>query len=136
MTERKTITDSELIYSIEGTPKTPSIFLDASKGIIKISGTSIIELYIEFYRPIVLFIQKHFAKLDLISCEFRLQYFNSSSSKCIIDILKTLERLYLNGTSVTCKWYYDKDDEVNLEFGEDYQSIMRLPIDLIEIPHE
>ena len=39
--------------SIEGTPKTPGIKLDPEAGIIEISGRSIPENSIEFYKPVM-----------------------------------------------------------------------------------
>ena len=57
--------------------------------------------------------------------------FNTSSSKCILDVFKKLETL--SGTEVKVNWYYEEDDEDMLEAGEDYQAIIDLPFKMIEV---
>ena len=61
----------------------------------------------------------------------QLEYFNTSSSKCILDVFKKLETL--SGTEVSVKWYYEEDDEDMLEAGEDYEAIIDLPFEMIEV---
>ena len=63
-----------------------------------------------------------------------LEYFNTSSSKCILDFFKKLETLNNGGkTSVSVNWHYEEDDEDMLEAGEDYQAIIDLPVKMIEV---
>ena len=62
----------------------------------------------------------------------QLEYFNTSSSKCILDLFKKLESIAKQGHDVTIKWYYEEDDEDMLEAGEDYQSIISVPFEMIE----
>jgi hypothetical protein len=61
----------------------------------------------------------------------KLEYFNTSSSKCILDLFKKLERL--DGTEVSINWYFEEDDEDMEEAGEDYQAIINLPFKMIEV---
>jgi len=46
-------------------------------------------------------------------------------------VFKKLESL--SGTSVKVKWYYEEDDEDMLEAGEDYEAIIDLPFEMIEV---
>ena len=62
----------------------------------------------------------------------QLEYFNTSSSKCILDVFKKLESV--NGkTTITINWHYEEDDEDMLEAGEDYQAIINIPFKMIEM---
>ena len=61
----------------------------------------------------------------------QLEYFNTSSSKCILDVFKKLESV--SGSEVSVKWYYEEDDEDMLEAGEDYEAIIDLPFEMIEV---
>jgi hypothetical protein len=61
----------------------------------------------------------------------KLEYFNTSSSKCILDVFKKLETV--GGTNMTINWYYEEDDEDMLEAGEDYQAIINIPFKMIEV---
>ena len=64
----------------------------------------------------------------------KLVYFNTSSSKSILDVLRKLEVLKTR-SEVVVKWYYEKEDEDMLEVGEDYREIVNLPFAMIEQDH-
>lgn len=118
----------------EGTPKTPSIRFDAKQGIIEIKGRSIPENSIEFYKPMVDWLEEYAAMpAPKTSVNIHLEYFNTSSSKCILDIFKKLEAIHKAKNDVEVNWYYEEDDEDMLEAGEDYESIIRIPFKMIEV---
>lgn len=119
---------------IEGTPKTPSVKFDPEKGVIEIKGRSIPENSIEFYKPLVDWLEyysKSPLKKTLVNVQ--LEYFNTSSSKCILDVFKKLEAIHKANHDVVINWFYEEDDEDMLEAGEDYESIIRVPFKMIEI---
>ena len=119
---------------IEGTPKTPSVKFADAEGIFEINGRSIPENSVEFYKPLVdwLDIYKE-SPLVKTTVNIRLEYFNTSSSKCILDVFKKLEAIHKAKHEVEVNWYYEEDDEDMLEAGEDYESIIRVPFKMIEI---
>lgn len=120
--------------SIEGTPKTPTVNFDASSGKVEIKGRSIPENSIEFYKPLVDWLENYSSgPASLTEVNIQLEYFNTSSSKCILDVFKKLESIHKAGNEVVINWYYEEDDEDMLEAGEDYQSIIRIPFKMIEI---
>ncbi|HEC44508.1 MAG TPA: DUF1987 domain-containing protein [Bacteroides sp.] len=63
----------------------------------------------------------------------QLEHFNTSSSKCIIELLKKLEVIYKAKHEVVINWHYEKDDEDILEAGEDYNYLIVIPFNMIEI---
>lgn len=69
-------------------------------------------------------------KLDF---HFKLEYYNSSSSKFIFNIFKQLKAIQENGTQVTMFWFYDVLDEDLLECGEEYEKILQLKFEYIPI---
>lgn len=120
--------------SIEGSPKTPTVKFDAGEGIIEIKGRSIPENSIEFYKPLVDWLEEYKKDpLPLTKVNIQLEYFNTSSSKCILDVFKKLEAIHKAKHDVEVNWYYEEDDEDMLEAGEDYESIIRIPFKMIEI---
>jgi hypothetical protein len=119
---------------IEGTPKTPSIKFDAKEGIFEIKGRSIPENSVEFYKPLNEWLDNYMqVPLDKTVVNIRLEYFNTSSSKCILDVFKRLEAIHRTKHDVEINWYYEEDDEDMLEAGEDYDSIIKVPFKMIEI---
>ena len=106
--------------SLEGSPKTPSVNFDAEKGMIEIKGRSIPENSIEFYKPLVDWLEEYAKQAkSLTNVNIQLEYFNTSSSKCILDVFKKLEAIHNNGNETVINWYYEEDDEDMLEAGED-----------------
>lgn len=122
---------------IEGSPKTPTIKFNPEEGKLLIQGRSIPENSIDFYKPLVDALEaytgnvKEATKVDIV-----LEYFNTSSSKCILDVFKKLERINEAGGGVAINWHYEEDDEDMLEAGEDYQAIINIPFKMVEIEEE
>ncbi len=116
---------------IEGTPKTPTVQFDAAQGLLEIKGRSIPENSIEFYKPLMDWIESYAkgAKPNT-TVNVQLEYFNTSSSKCILDLFKKLEAI---NNEIVVNWYYEEDDEDMLEAGEDYDAIINIPFRMIEI---
>lgn len=119
--------------TIDGTQKTPTVNFDPDKGVVEIKGRSIPENSIEFYKPLVDWLEKYAGQAkDKTEVNIQLEYFNTSSSKCILDVFKKLEAIFKSGNEVLINWYYEEDDEDMLEAGEDYQSIIKIPFKMIE----
>lgn len=120
--------------SIEGTPKTPTITFDTNKGFLEIKGRSIPENSIEFYKPLVDWLEKYATKPQpSTNVNIQLEYFNTSSSKCILDVFKKLEAINKSGSQVVINWFYEEDDEDMLEAGEDYQAIINVPFKMVQV---
>ena len=122
-------------YAIEGTPKTPTISFDIQGGVLEIKGRSIPENSIEFYKPLIDWLEKYSGKpkADTV-VNIQLEYFNTSSSKCILDVFKKLEAINKGGqSSVVINWHYEEDDEDMSEAGEDYQAIINVPFKMVMV---
>ncbi|MGB1075692.1 MAG: DUF1987 domain-containing protein [Flavobacteriales bacterium] len=114
---------------LQGTSKTPSVVCTLDPFAIVLSGRSIPENSIEFYRPIMDWVDAHCSKEGTnLDIKIRLEYFNTSSSKCLMDLLKLVEK---SPSTAEVHWYYEEEDEDMLEAGEDYDAIIDLPFKLI-----
>ncbi len=123
------------IIKIQGTDDTPTVILDVQNDIFQISGRSLPEDVSAFYDPILEWLRE-FAESshDKMTFGFKLEYFNTASSKLILDILLKLEDMFENGKEVQVKWYYPEDDEDMEEAGEEYADIVDVPFE--QIPYE
>lgn len=119
---------------IEGTPKTPTIEFDRESGKLVIKGRSIPENSIDFYKPLIDWLDDYALKpaQDTV-VHVQLEYFNTSSSKCILDVFKKLEGIKRSGKDVTVKWHYEEDDEDMLEAGEDYDAIIDIDFQMVKV---
>lgn len=119
----------------EATPKTPYLMLDPKTKTVIIKGRSIPENSVHFYTPVLNALDKWIAEKtkDKITVSVKLEYFNTSSSKCILDIFKKLYELNKNGASIDVTWMYEKDDEDMMEAGQDYQTIVGIKFKMLEV---
>lgn len=114
------------ILNLEGTEDTPKILLDKGNGIFEISGRSLPEDSAEFYQPVLEWLEEYQDnKNSTTEFVFKLEYFNTASSKLILDVLSNLEDI--EGTTVV--WYYHEDDEDMQEAGEEFSELVELPFE-------
>ena len=113
---------------------TPTVNFEASTGRCEISGESYLEETSKFYARLIDWLKRYTANVKgPLSFDFKLSYFNTSSSKCLVDILDVLKNYQNAGGEITVNWYYD-DSEEELEEVEDF--ILETGLDINKIPME
>jgi hypothetical protein len=121
-------------FYLDGSAKTPSVKFDFENGSIELKGRSIPENSVEFYQPLNEWIDNYsLIPKEKTVVDIKLEYFNTSSSKCILDLFKKLESMNGVATEVIVNWYFEQDDEDMEEAGEDYQAIIGLSFNMIEV---
>lgn len=122
----------------EATQNTPTINFVPGQGLLEIKGRSIPENSVGFYKDILEWIDDYGKTAPATTTvNIHLEYFNTASSKCILDVFKMLDIIQKGGNSeVTVNWHYDEDDEDMLEAGEDYEAIVSIPFKMIEVEEE
>ena len=121
-----TMDDIALIAST----KTPSVKFSAD-GHLELKGRSIPENSLDFYKPLLEWVDNYSRQATgETTIHVQLEYFNTSSSKCLLDLFKRLENI---GGKVAIHWYYEQEDEDMLEAGEDYEAIVNVPFKMIEV---
>lgn len=119
---------------IEEVGYTPGIVLDAKKGIFEITGKACPEDAIEFYQPILDWLEKYKEEPNPETIfEFKLSYYNTASSKVLLNIMQRLEEIRNTGANVRIKWFYYEDDEELQNAGEDFAEMIKVPFELIEM---
>ncbi len=122
--------------SIEATIKTPGIKLDSSNGNITISGISIPENPLEFFEPLDKELETYIAKPSpLTNLEFKLEYFNTSSTLIIRNVIRKLASIN-HQTKLNVKWYFESDDEDMQEAGDEFKLLFKdVEFDIISVNH-
>ncbi len=115
----------------------PGITLDVDNGIFEVYGKSCPENVVEFYQPVMDWLDEYKGHaLDKTVFEFRLQYYNTASSKVLFIIMQKLESVYETGKEVLIRWIYPEDDEALEEAGEEYDDLIDVPFELIPTEEE
>lgn len=115
---------------IASTHNTPEITFDRKANEFWIKGLSKPEEPLDFYTPVLEWLQNMDAPTEQVAFNFKLDYFNSSSNKLILELLRVLDAK----GNVEVLWHYDKMDEAMLDAAEDYMEQVDLPIKLL--PYE
>ena len=117
---------------ITATDDTPGVILDKDANKFEFSGKSLPEDVNSFYGPILKWIESYGAAPNATSeCDFKLTYFNTASSKVLLDILMKLEDIKNAGHTIKIKWMYPSDDEDMLEAGKEYADLVELTFDFL-----
>jgi hypothetical protein len=117
---------------ILGTDDTPGVILDVDNNHFEISGRSLPEDVSSFYNPVLNWLDEY-AESPKTKTEFvfKLTYFNTASSKVLLDVLMKLEDIHNAGNEVLVKWYAPEDDEDMQEAGEEYADIVDVTFEQI-----
>jgi len=120
--------------SIKSTVKTPHIEFDTNNGLIAISGISIPEDPQVFFTPFNDALKSYIdSPSEKTLLEFRLEYFNTSTTLVIRNIIRTLSNIS-NKTNLKVKWFYENDDEDMEEAGQEFKMLFNeIKFDIIGV---
>ncbi len=120
-------------FYLEPTKITPMVVLDHQNGIIELKGVSSPENSTGFYYQVLQQLDEYLEKEPKsLTANLSFLYFNTSSSKCLFDLLKKCTKLKHSGAELTINWYYDEMDDDMKEVGEDFSDILNVPFNFIE----
>jgi len=111
---------------IEPSKCSPFINFDGDKNSLLIQGESYPENTGEFYRPVFNWLNEYINEIENqeVIVNIELKYFNSSTSKVLMDFFDILD-LSAQKNLISVNWIYDSEDEDNLEYGEDFQEDLK-----------
>jgi hypothetical protein len=117
---------------IEETKSTPKVVLSPIDGEFIISGRSIPDDAAAFYTPIIEWLNEYIETPEAKTVfHFKMNYFNTATSKFFLNILYKLEKVLNKGNDVLVKWYHDSEDEDMAEAGESYSEVIDIPLELV-----
>lgn len=122
---------------IAATEFTPEIHLNLPQRKMFFKGVSRPEDVIKFYQPAISWLKELEQKIrthaDMryaipsFHVEFRMSYFNSASSKMLLEVLHIIRRIKDMGIDIIIDWYYDTNDEAMYEDGMDLSDAVDIP---------
>ena len=107
---------------IKPTRCTPGVRFVFSKHALEITGESYPENTSEFYTPIFERLRAYLGGVTVqpVTMTVHVCYFNSSSSKIIINLFDLLDVAAGQGKNITVNWLYKEGDTDAREFGEEF----------------
>jgi len=119
---------------VKATLNTPYIKFEPKLGLLEIKGRSVPENATQFYMFLFENITQYATKpVSPTVVNIHLEYYNTTSSFCIIRVLKQFKEIATKGCKLEINWYYDKEDVDVKEAGEDFQAIVELPFNFIAV---
>ena len=121
-----------ILEEVSGEPFFPQVNFNAQSGECEISGESYMEDTYNFYLPVLKWLDNFFTEVNKpVTFNFKLTYFNTSSSRSILEILEKLKEYKDNGGDVTVNWFYDEEDPDMKDEVEDFKVETGIEIKMI-----
>lgn len=122
-----------IIKAQEDKPFIPEVSFDGATGICLIEGESYLEDSFGFYDRLGKWISSfHKEGGTSIRLSVKLKYFNTSSSRSLLELFKTVKQVEQEGLKVHTTWYYPDIDPDILMDGEDFMDESDLQMEFKE----
>ena len=119
---------------ISETKSSPEINFNSETNILSIKGESYPENTTLFYEPVFKWLESYMNTIiEKATVNIELIYFNSSSSKVLMDLFEFFEDHCEEGKNIIVNWIYDEDNDAALEYGEEFaEDVESLTFNLVE----
>ncbi len=118
------------ILRIEQTDDCPLVILDPVDNQFEIAGKSLPEDVLEFYEPVLDWLNTYKEEpRSLTALDIKLIYFNTASSKMLMDIMLVLEEMVEDGQEVVIRWHSHLIDEDMQEAGKEFEEMVAVPFE-------
>lgn len=109
------------VVHIEQKELTPLIYLDSDKNVMKLKGICVPENAYDFFQPVFNWLEQYQCRPNKNGkFEFELDYFNTSSSRMLLEVMKKIKKI----PSQEIIWTFYQDDEDLGEVVNDYNELL------------
>lgn len=112
---------------------TPHVKFCYETGICTIEGESYHEEPKEFYDPLLNWLSKFMQEGKPIEFNFKYSYFNTGTSKCILELLQLLKQHETQGGKVSVNWFYEEWDKDNQMEAYDFMVDSKIKMNIISV---
>ncbi|MGD9992527.1 MAG: DUF1987 domain-containing protein [Salinivirgaceae bacterium] len=117
---------------LDKTQDTPGVILDAAQKHFWFTGTSIPENTHKFFEPVFVWIENYLKEPNQETIvNFKMTYFNTSSTKSLLDLMILFKELAKKEKSLIINWYFPNEDEDMYEAGLGFSKMVRFPFNFI-----
>ena len=113
---------------IQPTNESLEINLDKEMGRFEFYGKSLPENPTEFFEPVLDWFKEYIKEPNKETILIlKMEYFNTASSKKLLDLLTICYEIHKKKLSIIVYWYYRYNDDDMKETGESFSEIVHLP---------
>jgi hypothetical protein len=108
---------------IKKTRSSLAVHFDPDSGVLRMQGESYPENAGKFFEPVLGWLEAYLQQADQdaqVAMDMDIVYFNSSSSKALMDLFILLEDAGAAGKRVSVTWRYHPENEIAQECGEEF----------------
>jgi hypothetical protein len=122
-------------YDVKEGRHTPRIVLDPDEMMFEISGSSLPEDVERFYQPVIDWLDEFIHIItdtaNPLVVSVRFNYYNSGSMRYIAEFFKRIKQINDKDVETVVKWFYDEEDDLLLEAGQDMEEVTGLHFEFI-----
>lgn len=97
------------------------MIIDEENNYLLLSGESFPENIVNFYAPLTSWLEVYLSTdFPRFTFDCHLVYFNSSTSKLLMNILGAMNEAAAHGKNVVVNWHSSKENDVIIECGEEF----------------
>ena len=121
------------MLNVPPTASTPAVLWDAASATLSISGESYPENSFAFFGPIFAWLAESLPALERIRLRISVSYMNSSSTKCLLDIIDLLAEAAERGCDASIVWLYEADNDRARELAEEFREDLSIPFEILAV---
>lgn len=121
------------MIDIQPTKSSPRVVYSDQEKTLTLSGESYPENSFDFFKPIFEWLHTELPKLDELRFRVDISYMNSSSTKCMLDMLDILGDTARHNCRVSVFWYYDRENARALELAEEFKEDVEVPFEIVPL---
>ena len=121
------------MLSIEATKSSPKILFSEADLSLEISGESYPENSFEFFGPLFLWCAQTLPHLPSLVLKVNIRYMNSSSTKCMLDLLDLLSEASQKGCQASVRWYWEQGNDRAFDLAEEFKEDLDLPFEIVAL---
>lgn len=119
------------MMDIPATASTPRVRFIEETGTLEFVGESYPENSFAFFAPVFEWLKTELPRRNELRVEVDIAYMNSSSTKCVLDILDTLTESAEEGRKITIVWFYEAGNDRALDLAEEFKEDVSLPFEIV-----
>lgn len=118
------------------TTSTPYVLIDEEKSYMRLEGRCFHEKVAEFFMEVNEWLDSYLSSnFGLFTFDCAIDYFNSSTTKLLHNMLLKMDKHVSAGKKVIVNWITTEDNDIMVECGEDFQEdVNNLEFNLVVNP--